>query len=226
MLGCGTLGMLGMLGAVRCGRLLVRLAPLLRERLRERELPPEPELRPEPELPLEPELRLEPEPARDPAVPEGAALDWLEAVRPREAWLPPLPDEEPDELLLAVERDAERERPDDRLLPLFAREVVAAILITSIWVFPRSEKTLASQYPRHRALTPGYPGWGAFAHVARWCRRARGSQAASAARRSQRSGLPWRTFCRHRRPYGPAPAQALLTPARRRRTPARRARFR
>src|SRR5579875_4206724 len=94
-------------------------------------------------------------------------------VRPREAWLP-VEDDPLEAVRPALERDVERERPDDRLLPLFAREVVAAILITSIWVFPRPEKTLAVQYPSRRGATPACLGWGVCAHADHWCHRVRG----------------------------------------------------
>jgi hypothetical protein len=100
------LGMLGMLGALMWGRLPTRL-PLRCE------------------LPCERELSLEP---LDPL--------WLEPLRPREVWLLPFEPEACDAPLLALERDCERERPVVRVPALFAREVVAAILITSITVFP------------------------------------------------------------------------------------------
>jgi hypothetical protein len=154
MLGCGKLGMLG---AVRCGRLLATFELLLRERARGRELPLEPLLL-DPLDPLllallEPLLRAPLEPRRpEPVAPDPPPPAGLEPARPRDVWLP-VEDDPPeavfdppeavfdppeavfdplDALLLAVERVVERERPDDRLLPLFARDVVAAILITSV----------------------------------------------------------------------------------------------
>jgi hypothetical protein len=95
----GIFGMLGKLGALRCGRLSVRVEP----------------------MPCD--------------APCDCELPFAPLVRPRDACVVPFADE--PELLLELERDVERERPDDRLLPFFAREVVAAILITSVWVFPR-----------------------------------------------------------------------------------------